>query len=149
MTQLGDALKLRSALGSDLNFIFDTFRESMRMDSSLGRSCKASIFKREFNRVIDHLLEKAKTTIACMVEDENVILGYLIWEPSIIHYCFVKRAFRGMGIAKELVQSSNLSSDIQCAFKTRSSKEIFNKYPSLIHNPLLNFKKGVFTNVQD
>lgn len=148
MTQLGSELHLRPAIGQDLNFIFDTFRESVRHDSSLGRSCRTSIFKKEFAKVIDHILAKAKVLIACMSSDHNVILGYLIFEPDIIHYCFVKQAFRRMGIAYELFKSAyqcgkDPEREIQCSFKTQSMREIFDNHPFLIHNPFLNFKQGL------
>lgn len=145
MTQLGTDLHLRQAIGSDLNFIFDTFRESVRQDTAIGRSCRTSVFKREFAKVIDHILEKAKVVVACMASDHNVILGYLIWEPSIIHYCFVKQAFRRLGIAKALYFEAfgHYKGELQCSFKTQSLRDLFDAKPQLIHNPFINFKKGV------
>jgi ribosomal protein S18 acetylase RimI-like enzyme len=146
MTQLGTELHLRPAVGTDLNFIFDTFRESVRHDSSLGRSCRTSIFKKEFARVIDHVLEKSKVLIACMSSDHNVILGYLIYEaPAVLQYIFVKQAFRRMGIAKELCHEALGDpgpQEVQCAFKTQSARELFDRFPILIHNPFINFKQG-------
>lgn len=147
MTQLGNELKIRPAIGEDLNFIFDTFRESLRTDSSLGRSCKASVFKKEFAKVIDYILETSEVLIACMSSDENVILGYLIYEePQIIHYAFTKRAFRKMGIQAALLTKARLKPDkgeVQCSFKTRMVRDLFESKPQLTHYPFNIFKKGV------
>lgn len=144
MTQLGNDLKIRPAVGTDLNFIFDTFKESLRSDSSLGRSCKASVFKKEFAQVIDYILETSKVLIACYASNENTILGYLIFEPGIIHYAFTKRAFRKMGIQSALIESAwGPREDIQCSFKTRMVRDLFERKQFLIHNPFINFKKGV------
>lgn len=43
------------------------------------------------------------TNIACLPNDEDVILGYAVFQPKILHYVFVKEAFRENGIAKSLV----------------------------------------------
>ncbi len=47
--------------------------------------------------------------IACLKEDENVVLGYSVArkinEVNILDFVFVKSAWRGIGIAKSLVPS--------------------------------------------
>lgn len=143
--QLGTELQIRTALPSDLNFIFDTFRESVCHDTALGRSCRTSVFKREFAKVIDHILSSAKVLITCLKSDPNIILGYLIFEPDLIHYCFVKQAFRGLGIAKGLFKEAfpTRPQEVHCSFKTQSMRELFDNHSWLIHNPFHLFKKGV------
>jgi len=44
--------------------------------------------------------------VACLPDDENVILGYKMGEPGHkFYYSYVKIAFRGMGIEKELEEA--------------------------------------------
>ena len=43
-------------------------------------------------------------------EDENFIFGWIITEAPLLHFIFVKKAFRRFGIAKALCAAANLNS---------------------------------------
>lgn len=69
-----------------------------------------SIFFKNYNRVINHLLikENVKVTLCCLKEDPDVILGYIVYETSpsnelILHWMYVKEAWRNLGIARGLM----------------------------------------------
>lgn len=96
---------VRPAKPSDIAFIYATWLNSYHYDSWT-RSTQKNVFMNNYKLVIDQLLEKAEVLIACTDIDEDVILGYLVYEPNILHYCFVKEAFRAFGIATDLVKHS-------------------------------------------
>lgn len=136
MTQFGKELLIRPANGSDLNFIYDTFRQSMKSDSNFGRAVATGLFNREFVKVIDDILKTAVTLIACYTSSPHTILGYLISEPGKIHYAFTKMAFREMGVQRELVRHAGLEGQVKAQFQTKMSYPIFEKHKQLIFSPV-------------
>lgn len=135
---------IREAKGKDLSFIYSTWVNSYRYGSSLGKSCRNSIFFPEYNRIVDAILEKPRTKIlvATTPEDPDTILGYLVHDPDVIHYVFVKEVFRKMGIARSLFHQSGRASAAVITHRTFEMDEILKKHPDLIYNPFILFKKG-------
>jgi hypothetical protein len=134
---------IRAARGSDLNFIFDTFKLAMKFDSMLGKSVKPSVFNREFPKVIDFLLEHGETIVACLKEDPHIIVGYMIYEPETVHFIFVKQVFRRMGVAKALIQKAfGASGPTTYTNKTKSIRKFIDNFP-IEHNPFILMKQGV------
>lgn len=134
---------IRQASASDLNFIYDSFLKSMRSDSSVGRSCSKDVFFREFPKIIDQILNRAITIVACVSNDPSTLIGYLIYEPSIVHYIVVKNAFRNLGVAKTLVSSvfsDDKGFDFSISCKTNEVRAILKKHPSVKYNPFILFK---------
>jgi hypothetical protein len=137
-------LVFRTPKPTDLNFITSTFAKSIKSDSSLGRSCLSTVFFSEFPKVIDHILSKSNILIACDNDQEDAILGYIIHEPNIIHYAYVKSALRNLGIFKRMINIViEDKKNMYFSFNTKSSKAISNKLPQLIFNPFFNYKKEV------
>ena len=66
--------------------------------------------KREYYRVhhgtIENELARSILTIATALGDPRTILGYILYEPGVLHYIYVKASFRGHGIAKELLHTA-------------------------------------------
>ena len=108
--------KIRSAQGSDLAFIFDTFLKSYKMSSPVGRACRNGIFFDNYRLVLDDILENAKTYVACLPDEPTVIFGYLIADKATIHYVFVKEAFRNLGIDKALYNEALIEADPMFGF---------------------------------
>lgn len=134
---------IRQPKASDFNFIHSTFLKSMHKDSKLGKSVPTTLFFAEFAKTIDYLLEQAEVLIACDKDNPDVIFGYLIYEPGIVHYAFTKLAFRRLHIARDLILSVfPQAHSFQFSLKTSCSKKITEKYPNLTYNPFLLMKKG-------
>lgn len=132
---------IRAPNKNDIPFIYATWLNSFYLDS-WAKSITKTIFFENYKRVVDHILQSATVTIACSQEDPNVIFGYLVSEPGVAHYCFVKEAFRSFGIAKDLYNKAFDSDEkIQITHRTRKLNPIFNKKQSLIFNPLILFTK--------
>lgn len=120
---------IRLAFPRDINFIYSTWLESFRQDSHLGKTTSRTIFFERYRTVIDAILSRdhTQTWVAVHPEDPNVIFGYLIYEhPNIFHYCFVKEAFRDLGIAKALTQHLVLQPDLPLTVthRTQTSRKI-------------------------
>lgn len=138
-----DNLLLREAHASDLNFIQSTFLKSMKRESSLGRSCSTRVFFQEFPQVIDHILNVSKVLVASSKEDPNFIYGYLIYEPEVVHYTYVRGTCRNLEVAKEMIAHAFPGAKtLTFSQNTNSSKQIKEKYPELIWNPFVLYHKG-------
>lgn len=93
----------------DKNFILATFLRGLFYGESWFSEIKKSIFMDYYNKVVNHIIDSPKTSIsiACLKEHPYTILGYAILsKPDIVHYVFVKKKWRGIGLAKDLVPSS-------------------------------------------
>ena len=137
----------RMAEKGDLSFIYDTWLQSSRYDGNIGRSCRNSVFFEGQKLVIDRLLMQSKTVIACADKNRELIYGYAVGETEteeqMLHYVYVKEAYRRFGIASKLCK--NLFSDkknLYYTHKTRNAEPFFNKM-GWDYNPFPLFKKGI------
>lgn len=141
---------IREPKSSDLSFIYSTWLESYRYDSSIGKSHKNSIFFSAYAQTIDHIFSKPSTK--CFIASEpdftDTILGYIVAEPHtpipILHYIYTKGSFRKLGIAQSLmlhVFNLDPSSQIFHTHQTFLSAPILDQYPSMVHNAMLLYSK--------
>lgn len=134
MSKASKDFTVRNPVGTDLAFIYASFLESYRYDSVIGRHCKNHVFFEAYSYVIDQLLIKSKVLICCHPETPECIFGYLIYDGNLIHYVFVKKIFRRLGIAELLFKTAFGDNDaLQYSHKTRMCYDIldqpkFNKY---------------------
>ena len=137
---------IRDAVGTDLPFIYSTWSKSYRYDSALGKSCRNSIFFPYFNRVMDWILSQDDTQVIVAADpaNPNVVYGYLITQPNIVHYAFTKEAFQRWGICLSLMQKAGMPQTY--TLKTFMCKPIVGKHPEMDFNPFLLFKLGDIKN---
>ncbi len=88
-----------------------------------------------YKLVGESLIKKATIKVACLVEDNDVILGYSILSNDfqVIHWVFVKAAWRKQGIAKTLVPK------YPTAFTnfTTLGLTLTKKFDKIVFNPFL------------
>jgi hypothetical protein len=142
---------------SHYNFIKSTWLKSFFSGSS--RFCENmtyEIFIEFHPYVVDRILERAKVLVAKSKESPDVTVGYIVYEePSLVHYIYVKRSFRGYGISRTLFLASGISKKFiythrtgDCVWiigfmkrekKDGQSVQVFveGKYPEAIYNPYL------------
>jgi GNAT superfamily N-acetyltransferase len=63
--------------------------------------------------------EASRVTIAVSATDPDQIFGYIVSEPGVVHYLFVKETFRRMGIGKALLTSA-LDDDCEFIYTFRT-----------------------------
>lgn len=84
-----------------------------------------------YRQVIATILARPDTSlnVACLKESDDVILGYSITQPNILHFVFVKYTWRDMGIARALVPEDTV-------FATHITRHgTFTKPPHIRFNP--------------
>jgi hypothetical protein len=133
---------IRPATGGDLPFIYDSFRSSFRTDSDFGQSFSKfnQSYNENFNRHIDDLLAHpdCQVYVPCRLNDEEIIFGYLISQKELLHYAFMKKAFRRKGIFKSLMEAAGHPGIF--THRTYSFQPIINRNPQLTYNPFLMFQ---------
>ena len=95
---------IRIAKKEDISFVYSTWLKSYKHGSPLTKYTKRELFFEVHQRILDELLSKSKVIIACKDDDEDLIFGYIVFEPHIMHYVYVKEPFRNYGIGKRLIQ---------------------------------------------
>jgi GNAT superfamily N-acetyltransferase len=135
---------LRAPKSSDLNFIYSTWLNNYRSDSEIGKSIKKSIYFAEYYGVLDAIFEckQTKVLIACLPEETNVILGFLVGADKILHYIFVKEDFRRNGIGRSLFENCfpEGGGAVEFTHRTTSTHRLAEKL-SLTYNPFLLFER--------
>lgn len=104
---------VRDAKPGDLPFILSTWLKGLRFGCSLFGEIPPKIYFDQYQKIISGLLQhpSIETKVACLPDDEDVILGYSVQskDGTKISWVFVKSAWRGMGIAKALVPPTVVS----------------------------------------
>jgi len=143
--QLATQIRIRPASEADVDFIFNSWLKCGRQSQSV-KSIQNEIYYYHQHKVIEGLLKTCTVLIACSAEDTLQIYGYLVCGKveniDVIHFIYVKQAYRKLGIANLLLQSQNI--DIRKpVFITAMVNLLFTigrgvkkKYP-LIYNPYL------------
>lgn len=97
---------LRPAVGADQAFIFSTCLKGLRHGSSLMRKVPTKVYFREQHATITRIILRGATVLVAHPEgDPDVIVGYVIAEPGVLHWVYVKEAFRMMGVARTMLNA--------------------------------------------
>lgn len=99
-------IKIRDAKINDQAFIYSSFLKGLYYGNDFYRSIDKDIFMKEYKKVLEHLLIKRQCKVACLTDDEDVVIGYSIFESGILDYVFVKPVWRKIGVAKDLIPVS-------------------------------------------
>jgi len=93
---------LRHERPPDLHFILSSWKWSQR---SMHPELESPIYFRILTDRINHIRTHPSTitTVACDPDDENFIFGYACTAGPILHYVFVRQAFRQARVASRLV----------------------------------------------
>jgi GNAT superfamily N-acetyltransferase len=94
--------EIRAAGQTDLPFIFSTWLKSFRK-SPFARSIPATTYFKHQHDKVAQKLNDSQTLIAHPVDDPDTILGWVCGGGALIHWVYVKRTWRGIGIGRRLV----------------------------------------------
>lgn len=117
----------------DKSFIFSTFLRGLYYGSDFFKEVDKEAFMAHYHKVLDHVLNQPGTSveIACLEDAPNVILGYIIYKDNRLDWIFVKKAWRGIGIAKRLTPGKiNTITHL-----TTIGKSILKKHKGIKFNP--------------
>lgn len=130
---------LRQANPSDESFIYNSWLKSYK-NSDFARSIPARTYYAMHHLVIERILSRPSTQVlvACDPTAPDVLYGYVVMESvgdlSVVHYCYVKQAFRRLGIASALLASAP-TPDASYSHRTKDVHYLVS--PSHTFNPYL------------
>lgn len=129
---------IRLSEEKDRNFILATFLRGLYYGDSWFSLIPKHVFMDNYKKVGEALTDGSTTIkIACLNEDPNVIIGYVILNKSedTVVWVYVKSAFRRRGVAKALLPKQVTT----ITHLTKLGKSLLYK----INNPIFNpFKVG-------
>lgn len=100
---------MRHATEADLPFIFSSWLKSYRLSSAV-RDMDAEAYFAQQHYLCEFLLGTSRTVVACSAAEPTEVLGWLVYEDHlrscVVHWCYVKSAFRRLGIASQLVREA-------------------------------------------
>jgi len=131
-----DLIFTRDATPDDVNFIFATWLRGLRYGNHTFELIHQEIYFTLYHQVIEKLLSSptVKIKVSALIEDPTVILGYCVSDQDVVHWTFVKDAWRGIGIMKSLLPKDFTT----VTHITNIGEEIIRKkFPHIIFNPFL------------
>ena len=137
--QTESEITIRDYRTEDQEFIYATLLNHYKHSSLFAKRIRNTIYFKEHQNLIKNLFDRgAIKKICCPSNDPVIILGYLIMEGTktdpVIHFVYVKKAFRDMGIAELLTGDLDLN-NTQFTHWTEDCEWITNKYPGMKYNP--------------
>lgn len=133
--ELKELLSWREMDDGDTNFILSTFLRGLYHGNYYFKNIDSDIFYRNYEQVVKNILSRStvEVIVCCLKEEPSVIIGFAILESKeILHWIYVKRAWRVQGVARSLVPI-----DLQyVTHLTESGKSILKKQERNIkYNP--------------
>lgn len=108
-TQPAAPVVVREAGPGDLNFILKSWLMAVRNTSHLSWGIANARYFAGEQILIKRTLAKARTLVACLPDDPELVLGFVVCEPpALCHFVYVKAALRRQGVARVLLQAAGL-----------------------------------------
>lgn len=92
----------RPPVPADEAFVFATWLKSVYYGNSWFKGIEKNHFMTAYRRVIGSLLLQSTTEVACLSDDPDVVVGYIVYSSDTLHYVYVKKAWRQLGVARKL-----------------------------------------------
>lgn len=96
---------IRNAKETDKPFIYATWLRGLYHGNEWTSWVDKDIFFSKYHTVLERLLASSVISVSCLEDDPDTIMGYAVFDSSQkrLHWVFVKKAWRKLGIAKSLI----------------------------------------------
>ncbi len=100
------SVTLRPAEENDISFVFNSWLRSYQ-SSDFAKGIPPKLYFPHHHQIIERILQRGgKLTIACLQDEPSAILGWLCIEGKVLHYVYVKKPYRQLGIATKLIDGN-------------------------------------------
>lgn len=141
-----EAYVFRAYVPDDLNFVSNSWGSSYYQGAQYKTTLSPSEFHEYHRPHRNALFNNPHASIICCVskDDTNQILGWIAIEKPksspgmILHYVYVKQAFKGFGIAKELAKRALIDGPVTFTHATERAWKIMdasNKFKDWFYRP--------------
>lgn len=100
-------LRVRPAKPEDMAFVVDAWRRSFEGSPAV-RGADREHYRIEMTRTIRRLLDTAECRVACNPDDPDQLVGFAAFNGPELHYAYTKQDFRGMGVARDLLEGAHI-----------------------------------------
>lgn len=120
---------------NDKAFILATFLRGLYYGDNYYSQMPKNRFMECYHPFLEHLLDSPGIDIkvACLEDDKDIIVGYSMYTNTVLHWVFVKKQWRKIGVAKVLVPEKLTA----CTHLTELGKQILKKKPGVYFDPYL------------
>lgn len=132
---LSKEINLRLGRLSDEPFIFSSWLKSYFVGSDFCADMSKTTFYAHHHKIVERILKRSQILIITPKDEDEIILAYMIRELGsgsniILHYIYVKEAFRGDGLASYLLKQAALpqKSNITHLTNAKNMEYLRNKY---------------------
>lgn len=98
-----DLIAIRQAVLPDKNFILATMLRALYYGDTWFSLIPKDTFMKHYHSIAEKLVATNNIKIACLRDEPTVIIGYSISTLDTVHFVYVKKSWRGIGIAKSLI----------------------------------------------
>jgi hypothetical protein len=131
MLDKAELVQIRDAVAGDANFVFSTWLKGLRFGNPWFGLIDSKIYYATYHKVIEALLGKTTIKVACLKEDPGVILGYAVYHGTRLDWVHVKKSWRNIGLAKDLVPKEITS----VSHVTEIGRNIIKKRGNIVFDP--------------
>lgn len=101
-------IMVREPTGVDVDFITSSWLKSFRESGFMVNTVPNRVYFNQHHKILEKIIPRSRILVACNSMDPDQIFGWICAEIMdrhlVIHYIYVKDAFRQMGIASRLVR---------------------------------------------
>lgn len=128
-----ELVAFRGGTLEDASFIFSTWLKGLRFGNDWYGLIDSKAYFPFYHKIIEGILSKPNVAVkvACLKENPNVILGYSVYAGSRLDWVHVKKAWRNIGIAKDLTPN-NIAT---VSHVTSVGRSILKKHNNVTFNP--------------
>ncbi len=106
--------------------LFSNFLLSLKSGNDLFMRTDRDTYFKYYHAFIESLLERktSKIKLAVLAREKELVFGWALMEPNILHYIFVPKIYRNNGISKLLLKGEEFET---ISHVTKDGEKIFSK----------------------
>lgn len=140
-----EQIAIRIGTLDDLSFVYSSWLKSYLETSLFTRGVPRQLAFQNHRKIVASIIDKAHVYVAHPLGESDQILGYVVAEKlgtlTIIHYAYVKAAYRRFGVARRLIATTkkifNTDSKLPMMASHMTDMGRYLKGQSLVYNPYL------------
>jgi ribosomal protein S18 acetylase RimI-like enzyme len=91
---------IRSMTEADIPFIFSSWLKSYKNSQP---HVDSDIYYQGQHKLIECILQGNNVLISSPEEDQDTIIGYIVYSADCLHWLYVKSTYRNMGFARSMI----------------------------------------------
>ena len=137
----------RTLQDADKAFIFSSWLKNFR-NGTMVRNIPNEIYYTNHHKVVEKLMDNAKTIVCCNADDPSIIYGYINYEivdsQFVLHFVYIKQLYRKLGIAQDLLSATgNDFNKLGCYTHQTMVAVAKEESLNLVYHPYLLFSRGL------